>query len=155
MQKEKARQEKIVEQQKQQEKLLQPRTDDKKQGQQKQHNAAKARPQSQVLQHTPSGADKKPEDDAALTKAPKVHYVDTRGSSVNLEKYDERMETLVPQQASRMNNQQNKQKLVKQSQKRQQFGNKRRQEEQEKMRRLEQQAHQQQPKAQYRIIPYQ
>ena len=71
---------------------------------------------------------------------PRVHYVDTRGSSVNIEKYDERMETLVPRSADRMNTQ-NKQKFTGRNQKKQQFmSNKRKNEEQEKMRRLEQQA---------------
>ena len=66
--------------------------------------------------------------------------MDTRGNSVNIAKYDERLDTLVPQQAGRFNQSQSKQKLVKKDQRRPQFGNKRRQEEQEKMRRLEQQA---------------
>ena len=70
----------------------------------------------------------------------RVHYVDTRGSSVNIDKYDERMETLVPRQADRMGTQ-NKQKLTGRNQKKQQFmSSKRRAEEQEKMRRLEKQA---------------
>ncbi len=116
----------------------------------KPHNAPKARPQGQVLQHTPGGSGQTPAaaptvgpdgKPLELKKTPKVHYVDTRGSSVNLARYDERMETLVPQQASRMNNQQSRQKLTKQSQKRSQpFSSKRRQEEQEKMRRLQFQA---------------
>ncbi len=104
---------------------------------------AQARPQSQTLQHTP------PEKKEAKVQAPvqqnneqkgQKHYVDTRGNSVNIAKYDERMDTLVPQQAGRFGNQQTKQKLVKKDQRGKQFGNKRRQEEQEKMRRLEQQA---------------
>ena len=74
-----------------------------------------------------------------LTKAPKVRYVDTRGSSVNLDKYDERMDTLVPDE--RMQNNSGKQKIKQNSQKRSQYGNnKRRQEEQEKMRKLQIQA---------------
>ena len=103
---------------------------------------AKARPQGQTLQYTPP---EKKEDKAAPArqepqKNQKVHYVDTRGNSVNIARYDERMDTLVPQQAGRFGNQQTKQKLVKKDQRGKQFGNKRRQEEQEKMRRLEQQA---------------
>ena len=74
-----------------------------------------------------------------LTKAPRVRYVDTRGSSVNLDKYDERMDTLVPDE--RMQNNSGKQKIKQNSQKRSQYGNnKRRQEEQEKMRKLQIQA---------------
>ncbi len=104
---------------------------------------AQARPQSQTLQHTPP--EKKEEKAQAPVQQPaeqkgQKHYVDTRGNSVNIAKYDERMDTLVPQQAGRFGNQQTKQKLVKKDQRGKQFGNKRRQEEQEKMRRLEQQA---------------
>ena len=103
----------------------------------------KARPQSQTLQHTPpEKKEEKPvqQEVSASQKGQQKHYVDTRGNSVNIEKYDERMDTLVPQQAGRFGNQQTKQKLVKKDQRGKQFGNKRRQEEQEKMKRLEQQA---------------
>ena len=62
------------------------------------------------------------------------------GGTLNITKYDERLDTQVPQQAGRFNQSQSKQKLVKKDQRRPQFGSKRRQEEQEKMRRLEQQA---------------
>ncbi len=104
---------------------------------------AQKRPQSQTLQYTPP--EKKEEKVQAPVQQPaeqkgQKHYVDTRGNSVNIAKYDERMDTLVPQQAGRFGNQQTKQKLVKKDQRGKQFGNKRRQEEQEKMRRLEQQA---------------
>ena len=105
--------------------------------------AAKPRQQGQTIQHQPKAAEgNKPAAQQNDQKAPKVHYVDTRGTNVNIDKYDERLDTLVPQQAGKYGNQQNKQKLTKQSQKRQQqqSSNKRRQEEQEKMRRLEQQA---------------
>ncbi len=104
--------------------------------------AAKPRQQGQTIQHQPKAAESKPAVQQHDQKGPKVHYVDTRGTNVNIDKYDERLDTLVPQQAGKYGNQQNKQKLTKQSQKRQQqqSSNKRRQEEQEKMRRLEQQA---------------
>ena len=104
--------------------------------------AAKPRQQGQTIQHQPKAAENKPAAQQNDQKGPKVHYVDTRGTNVNIDKYDERLDTLVPQQAGKYGNQQNKQKLTKQSQKRQQqqSSNKRRQEEQEKMRRLEQQA---------------
>ena len=105
---------------------------------------AKARPQAQTLQHTPPAASSsdKPVTTAAPQSEPnaKRHYVDTRGNSVNIAKYDERLDTLVPQQAGRLGQQQGKQKLVKKDQRGKQFGTKRRQEEQEKMRRLEQKA---------------
>ncbi len=114
------------------------------QNQQKQQpkQPAKARPQSQTLQYTPpeKKADKpQPQQPASAGQKGQKHYVDTRGNSVNIAKYDERMDTLVPQQAGRFGNQQTKQKLVKKDQRGRQFGNKRRQEEQEKMKRLEQQ----------------
>ena len=104
---------------------------------------AKARPQGQTLQYTPPArTEEKPAQSPAQDQAAagKRHYVDTRGNSVNIAKYDERLDTLVPQQAGRFNQSQSKQKLVKKDQRRPQFGSKRRQEEQEKMRRLEQQA---------------
>ena len=121
-----------------------PKQEQKKpQQQQPAKKPAQARPQSQTLQYTPP--EKKEEKPAAQQPAQpsqkgQKHYVDTRGNSVNIEKYDERMDTLVPQQAGRFGNQQTKQKLVKKDQRGKQFGNKRRQEEQEKMKRLEQQA---------------
>jgi len=118
----------------------QPKAQPKPQQQPKQQ--AKARPQSQTLQHTPpEKKEEKPvqQEQQASQKGQQKHYVDTRGNSVNIAKYDERMDTLVPQQAGRFGNQQTKQKLVKKDQRGKQFGNKRRQEEQEKMKRLEQQ----------------
>ena len=115
-----------------------PRQEQKK-PQQPAKQPAKARPQSQTLQYIPP--EKKAEEKPAQTSQKgQKHYVDTRGNSVNIAKYDERMDTLVPQQAGRFGNQQTKQKLVKKDQRGKQFGNKRRQEEQEKMKRLEQQA---------------
>ena len=104
---------------------------------------AQKRPETRTLERKPVAEAPATAETAAPApaKAPKVHYVDTRGSSVNIEKYDERMETLVPEKAEKISAQQSKQKLTKQSQKRSQYmGNKRRQEEQEKMRRLQQQA---------------
>ena len=78
---------------------------------------AKARPQAQTLQHTPPAASSsdKPVTAAAPQSEPnaKRHYVDTRGNSVNIAKYDERLDTLVPQQAGRLGQQQGKQKLLK------------------------------------------
>jgi len=120
-----------------------PKQEQKKPQQQPAKKPAQARPQSQTLQYTPP--EKKEEKPAVqqpvqTSQKGQKHYVDTRGNSVNIAKYDERMDTLVPQQAGRFGNQQTKQKLVKKDQRGKQFGNKRRQEEQEKMKRLEQQA---------------
>ncbi len=103
---------------------------------------APAKPrQEQTLTINPASKSDNREQAAPAQPAKKVHYVDTRGANVNIEKYDERLETLVPKQADHMG-QQNKQKFTKQNQKKQQqfMGNKRKAEEQEKMRRLEQQA---------------
>ena len=119
-----------------------PAKQSKPQPQQQPKQQAKARPQGQTLQHTPpEKKEEKPvQQEAQTSQKGQKHYVDTRGNSVNIAKYDERMDTLVPQQAGRFGNQQTKQKLVKKDQRGKQFGNKRRQEEQEKMKRLEQQA---------------
>ena len=72
-------------------------------------------------------------------KVPQKKIVDTRkGGSVNLEKYDQRLEDLAPDKANRM--QTGKQKFQGRNQKGrggQSFGSKRRQEEQDKMRRLQ------------------
>ena len=121
-----------------------PKQEQKKPQQQPAKKPAQARPQGQTLQYIPP---EKKEEKAVIQQQPaqtsqkgQKHYVDTRGNSVNIAKYDERMDTLVPQQAGRFGNQQTKQKLVKKDQRGKQFGNKRRQEEQEKMKRLEQQA---------------
>ncbi len=112
----------------------------REEAQTRQKAPAQKRPETRTLEHKPAAASEAPAQAPVQTKAPKVHYVDTRGSSVNIEKYDERMETLVPEKAEKIS-QQSKQKLTKQSQKRSQYmGSKRRQEEQEKMRRLQQQA---------------
>ena len=72
------------------------------------------------------------------TRVPEKKLVDTRkGGAVNLEKYDEHLETLAPERANRM--QGGKQKVQRKTDQRKGggFGNKRRQEEQEKMRRLQ------------------
>ena len=70
-------------------------------------------------------------------RVPEKKIVDTRkGGHVNLEKYDQRLEDLAPEKASRM--QTGKQKFQNRTAKgKQSFGNKRRQEEAEKMRRLQ------------------
>ncbi len=74
------------------------------------------------------------------SKVKQVHRIDTRGSGdVNLAKYDERIDSLVPDKANKMGA--GKQKLTKRSEQRgkQQVSSKRRAEEQEKMRRLQRQ----------------
>ena len=109
-----------------------PRKDDRQQ-----RSAAQNKPAEQ-----PKAAEKKNEQPAA-NKGPRVHYVDTRGSSVNLEKYDERMDTLAPDNVDKMQNNSGKQKIKQNSQKTSKYGNnKRRAEEQEKMRKLQAQQEQ-------------
>ena len=114
-----------------------PRRDDRQNQQQQRPANNNNKPAEQ-----PKAPEKKPEQQPA-PKGPRVHYVDTRGSSVNLEKYDERMDTLAPDNVDKMQNSSGKQKIKQNSQKRSQYGNnKRRQEEQEKMRKLQAQQEQ-------------
>ena len=73
------------------------------------------------------------------SRVPAKKIVDTRkGGDVNLAKYDERLETLAPERAARMQGQR-KQKIHSQNKTRgnMTFSNKRRQDEQERMRRLQ------------------
>ncbi len=113
-----------------------PRKDDRPQ-QRPAGNQAPAKAQEQTK------APEKKQEQQPASKGPRVHYVDTRGSSVNLEKYDERMDTLAPDNVDKMQNNSGKQKIKQNSQKRSQYGNnKRRAEEQEKMRKLQAQQEQ-------------
>ncbi|MDO4515894.1 MAG: translation initiation factor IF-2, partial [Bacillota bacterium] len=91
--------------------------------------------QNQQAQQQPAP---KPELNKPTTRVPEKKLVDTRkGGAVNLDKYDEHLETLAPERANRM--QSGKQKIQSRSNQRKggNFGNKRKQEEQEKMRRLQ------------------
>ncbi len=75
---------------------------------------------------------------AAVTtkKGVQTHVIDTRGGSVDLSKYDDRVDNLVPDNVRDMGAM--KQKIKKSPDRKQQnFGSKRRQEEQEKMKKLE------------------
>ncbi len=95
------------------------------------------RQQAQPVQQP---AAKQDNDAPRPSKVKQVHRIDTRGTGdVNLAKYDERIDSLVPEKASRMGA--GKQKLTKRSEQRgkQQVSSKRRAEEQEKMRRLQRQ----------------
>ncbi len=86
-----------------------------------------------------------------LTTQPKftgerTRTVDTRGGQVDLSKYDERIDTVVPHYADKMQPQQGKQKIKRAADKKPGFvSQKRRQEEQEKMRRLQLEALKKQP----------
>ncbi len=81
------------------------------------------------------------ENNTRQGKGKQIHRVDTRGSgNVNLARYDERIDALVPQKADRMK--QGKQKITRRADARKPYSNKRRQEEQEKFKRLQRQQQQ-------------
>ena len=111
---------------------------------------AEAKPAAKPQQATNAApAEHKEEKPAQLqqhSRVKQVHRIDTRtGGDVNLDKYDERIDSLVSEKAERMSSSsQKKQKLTKKSDQRakQQASGKRRQEEQEKMRRLQRQQQQ-------------
>ncbi|MBE6994384.1 MAG: translation initiation factor IF-2 [Ruminococcaceae bacterium] len=122
---------------------------EKKEAEEKKRQEAARKNDGGKKPEQPRQGEKKPEPQKNQTqqpqqqsqKGPKVRYVDTRGSSVNLEKYDERLDTLAPEDTDKMQSKAGKQKIKQNQQKRSQYGgSKRRAEEQEKMRRLQQQA---------------
>ena len=83
------------------------------------------------------------------SKSKQIHRIDTRGGgNVNLDRYDERIDALVPEKAERMK--QGKQKIKSKADNRRPFSNKRRQEEQEKFKRLQRQ--QQVKKVQLKVM---
>ena len=113
----------------------------------KRHQPAKPHEQRQVLR--PQGSNEQGTSTVTTednkneqhTKGKQIHRVDTRGSgNVNLARYDERIDALVPQKADRMK--QGKQKITRKADARKPFSNKRRQEEQEKFKRLQRQQQQ-------------
>jgi len=72
------------------------------------------------------------------TKKPEKRVIDTSGATINMDKYDERMDTLVPNRAKDMK--QGKEKFGKRNQRKQMPSAKRRQEERDKMTRLQMEA---------------
>ena len=106
---------------------------EKQQKEQPKTQKAAAAPKEQgkvVIEQQPTSA----------TKGPRTTRVDTRGNSVDLSKYDERMDQLVPERAQKINNTpQGKQKIKRQADRRGFVSNKKRQEEQERLRRLQMQ----------------
>lgn len=81
------------------------------------------------------------EEAGARTKGKQIHRVDTRGGgNVDLSKYDERIDSLVPEKANKMSK--GKEKFTKRNDNRRQMSSKRRQEEQDKMKRLQRQQQQ-------------
>ncbi|MBR2490505.1 MAG: translation initiation factor IF-2 N-terminal domain-containing protein, partial [Ruminiclostridium sp.] len=94
------------------------------------------KPQNNNQQAAPKAPASQPQQ--PTTRVPEKKLVDTRkGGAVNLDKYDEHLETLAPERANKM--QSGKQKIQSKGSQRKNagFGNKRKQEEQEKMRRLQ------------------
>ena len=106
---------------------------EKQQKEQPKTQKAAAAPKEQgkvVIEQQPTSA----------AKGPRTTRVDTRGNSVDLSKYDERMDQLVPERAQKINNTpQGKQKIKRQADRRGFVSNKKRQEEQERQRRLQMQ----------------
>ncbi len=111
----------------------QPKRDQKKQQPRRDRAPQTMIPRESVHDDTPAVS--------VVSEAPKSaqkqRYVDTRGTSVNLDRYDDRIDSLVPDRAQNMA-QSSKQKLTKKNTDRRGFGSKRRNEEQEKLRRLQQ-----------------
>ena len=109
-----------------------------KQGQQPQ-NGNKPAPKQQPVQNAKPAQNAQP---AVTTRVPEKKVVDTRGAgNVNLDKYDERLESFTDQRQQDMGG---KQKFQGKNAQRQRngkqagtFGNKRKQEEQERLRRLQ------------------
>ena len=110
----------------------------------KKRQPAKPHEQRQILR--PQGAVEEEGSSSVMTeenkpKGKQIHRVDTRGGgNVNLDRYDDRIDALVPQKADRMK--QGKQKITRKADTRKPFSNKRRQEEQEKFKRLQRQQQQ-------------
>ena len=107
----------------------------------KNHRQAKPHEQRQILRPQGSGEAATSTVTTEEHKQPKgkqIHRVDTRGAgNVNLDRYDDRIDALVPQKADRMKS--GKQKITRKADARRPFSNKRCQEEQEKMKRLQRQ----------------
>ena len=81
---------------------------------------------------------KKPDKPFTPRQAPQKRVIDTSGATINIAKYDERLENLVPERAEKMRR--GKEKIQKKGQPRQQTmatGAKRRQEERDRMQRLQ------------------
>ena len=110
----------------------------------KKRQPAKPHEQRQILR--PQGAVEAEGSSSVMTeenkpKGKQIHRVDTRGGgNVNLDRYDDRIDALVPQKADRMK--QGKQKIKSKADARRPFSSKRRQEEQEKFKRLQRQQQQ-------------
>jgi len=97
-------------------------------------------PAGQVQKSEPTAAAPKKRVDKPFTprQAPQKRIVDTSGATINIAKYDERLDNLVPERAENMKR--GKEKIQRKGQQRQQTmasGAKRRQEERDRMQRLQ------------------
>ena len=104
----------------------------------KQQDAAKADPKARQQAQQPQQPKKeKPDKPFQPRQMPQKRVIDTSGVTINMNKYDEHIESLVPERAENMRR--GKQKLTKKSNNRQAMsaGTKRRQEERDRMQRLQ------------------
>jgi translation initiation factor IF-2 len=104
----------------------------------KQQDAPKADPKSRQQAQQPQQPKKeKPDKPFQPRQMPQKRVIDTSGVTINMNKYDEHIESLVPERAENMRR--GKQKLTKKSNNRQAMsaGTKRRQEERDRMQRLQ------------------
>ncbi|MDR0490257.1 MAG: translation initiation factor IF-2 [Oscillospiraceae bacterium] len=106
-------------------------------------SAADASPAKSTGEHTQTGVapaqpNKKEDKPFVARRAPQKRVVDTSGATINIAKYDERLDNLVPERAENMKR--GKEKITKKGQNRTQTmasGAKRRQEERDRMNRLQ------------------
>ncbi len=128
---------------------------------QKSHNAPKVQNNKQNASKAPVAKEvnTKPQtetnnttEDNTITSKKQVHRIDTRGDgNVDLSKYDERIDALVPDKANKYSAGSSKQKITKKTDGKKQFSNKKRLEDQERMKRLQQQQ-QQAKKVQLKVM---
>ncbi|MBR5542739.1 MAG: translation initiation factor IF-2 [Oscillospiraceae bacterium] len=102
----------------------------------KKEEAKAEKPVAEKKATQPAEKPEKKEEAAPAKRGVQTHVIDTRGGNVDLSKYDDRVDNLVPDSVRDLGSV--KQKIKKSPDRRQQnYGNKRRQEEQEKIKKLE------------------
>jgi len=97
-----------------------------------------AKPVAEAATEAPKPQAKKADKPFMPHRAPQKRVVDTSGATINIDKYDERLDTLVPERAENMKR--GKEKIVKKGQRQHQtmaHGAKRRQEERDRMHKLQ------------------
>ncbi len=95
------------------------------------------KPNQQAQGQQPKQQEKKPEKAFKPRAVPEKRVIDTSGATINIAKYDERLDNLVPEKAQKMKQGKEKFTNAKRNQSRSQMGNKRRQEERERMQKLQ------------------